>query len=295
MRRGLVARGEDAGAFERDVDAELLVRQLGRILDRRHLDLVAADVDRVAVDARLHAGKRPCTLSKRSRWALVSTGPRSLIATTSMSLRPDSTIARRTIAPDASEAVDRNLRDHRELSLTPVTAKCGRQTAFLSESSRSSKPGATCPFPRLKSSASNGECDNSPIRRGPGLTRRAGRAAALGDRFGRDAEDARRAPCTGALAPKPVMPMNGPSPMIASQPWRTAASTADLDLRRADHRAAIVVRLVEERVHAGHGDDAGGDRPCALSSCLRGDRDRDFRARGEDRHRGWRRRPAQIS
>jgi hypothetical protein len=44
-------------------------------------------------------GKRPWTLSKRSRWALVSTGPRSLMATTSMSVRPDSMIARRTLRP----------------------------------------------------------------------------------------------------------------------------------------------------------------------------------------------------
>ena len=31
MRGGLVARGEDAGAFQRDVDAEILVRQLDRV------------------------------------------------------------------------------------------------------------------------------------------------------------------------------------------------------------------------------------------------------------------------
>src|SRR5947208_712737 len=44
-------------------------------------------------------GNRPCTESKRSRWALVSTGPRSLIPTTSMSLRPDSAMARSTLRP----------------------------------------------------------------------------------------------------------------------------------------------------------------------------------------------------
>src|SRR6266481_689426 len=43
--------------------------------------------------------KRPCTESKRNRWALVSTGPRSLIDTTSMSLRPDSMMARMTLRP----------------------------------------------------------------------------------------------------------------------------------------------------------------------------------------------------
>src|SRR6478609_6941464 len=44
-------------------------------------------------------GKRPCTESKRSRWALVSTGPRSLMPTTSISLRPDSAMARKILRP----------------------------------------------------------------------------------------------------------------------------------------------------------------------------------------------------
>ena len=53
MGRRLLASGEDAGAFERDVDAERLVRKLGRILDRRHLDLMAVDDHRVALDLDL--------------------------------------------------------------------------------------------------------------------------------------------------------------------------------------------------------------------------------------------------
>src|SRR6478736_5530544 len=44
-------------------------------------------------------GKRPCTESKRGRWALVSTGPRSLMPTTSISVRPDSAMARSTLRP----------------------------------------------------------------------------------------------------------------------------------------------------------------------------------------------------
>src|SRR5665213_2520431 len=44
-------------------------------------------------------GKRPCTESKRNRWALVSTGPRSLMATTSISLRLATKMARRTLRP----------------------------------------------------------------------------------------------------------------------------------------------------------------------------------------------------
>ncbi|MHC2730800.1 hypothetical protein ACVIEO_004309 [Rhizobium leguminosarum] len=47
----LVAGGEDAGAFHRDVDAEFAVRKRCRILDRRDLDrLAVADDDRVALD-----------------------------------------------------------------------------------------------------------------------------------------------------------------------------------------------------------------------------------------------------
>ncbi len=50
MRDGLVLGGEDAGAFQRDVDAELLPRQLGGIALGGNLDLAVADADRVAVD-----------------------------------------------------------------------------------------------------------------------------------------------------------------------------------------------------------------------------------------------------
>ena len=50
MGRGLVPRGEDARAFERDVDAERLMRKLGWVLDRGHLDCMGADHDRVALD-----------------------------------------------------------------------------------------------------------------------------------------------------------------------------------------------------------------------------------------------------
>src|SRR5438105_317720 len=53
---GLVLRGEDAGALERDIDAELLPRQRGRVLDGGHLDRAVADADGVARDLHL-AGK----------------------------------------------------------------------------------------------------------------------------------------------------------------------------------------------------------------------------------------------
>ena len=54
MQRGLVAGGEDAGAFQRDVHAQFLVRQLGGLLDGGDFDLVAGGGHDVAIDR--HAG-----------------------------------------------------------------------------------------------------------------------------------------------------------------------------------------------------------------------------------------------
>jgi hypothetical protein len=53
---GLVARGEDAGAFQRDID--IAPRQFLGVADRGHLDRAAAHVDGVAVH-RDGAGKTP--------------------------------------------------------------------------------------------------------------------------------------------------------------------------------------------------------------------------------------------
>ena len=53
MRRGLFLGGEDAGAFQRDVDVQLLVRQFGGILDRGDLDLVTGGDHELAVHAHL--------------------------------------------------------------------------------------------------------------------------------------------------------------------------------------------------------------------------------------------------
>ncbi len=53
MGGGLVARGEDARAFHRDVDVEIFPRQRGWILDGQNLELLLADADRVSIDADL--------------------------------------------------------------------------------------------------------------------------------------------------------------------------------------------------------------------------------------------------
>src|SRR5215204_5842344 len=56
MRLGFFLRGEDPGALHGDVDAEVLPRQLRRVLDRRHLDGAVAAVDGIALNLHL-AGK----------------------------------------------------------------------------------------------------------------------------------------------------------------------------------------------------------------------------------------------
>src|SRR5262249_3812521 len=50
MRLGLLPGRKDAGALERNVDAQRLPRQFGRILDRRDLDGPDAAIDCVALD-----------------------------------------------------------------------------------------------------------------------------------------------------------------------------------------------------------------------------------------------------
>ena len=49
MQRGLVLGGENAGAFQCDVDAEVLPRQLRGILERGDLDGAVADTDGIAL------------------------------------------------------------------------------------------------------------------------------------------------------------------------------------------------------------------------------------------------------
>jgi hypothetical protein len=57
LGRGL-ALGEQAGAFEHDVDAELAPGQIGRVALGQHLDFPGADLDRV-LGRRDLAGERP--------------------------------------------------------------------------------------------------------------------------------------------------------------------------------------------------------------------------------------------
>ncbi len=50
MRLRLVAGRENSGAFERDIDAKISVRQIARILNRSHLDGTATGIQCVAMN-----------------------------------------------------------------------------------------------------------------------------------------------------------------------------------------------------------------------------------------------------
>jgi hypothetical protein len=99
MRRRLVAAREDASAFERDVDAELAMRQRRRILDRGDEDLLAVDDDRVALD--LHVLREAAMDAVEAQQMRIGLDRAEIVDgdTTSMSVRPDSTIARRMLRP----------------------------------------------------------------------------------------------------------------------------------------------------------------------------------------------------
>ena len=83
------------------------------------------------------------------------------------------------------------------------------------------------------------------------------RNAASATLFGRDAEVTGRGPCRARWRRSPSCRRTAPSlPMIASQPWRTAASTADPDRRIADHGLPHLVRRGQEQLEARHRDHA---------------------------------------
>jgi hypothetical protein len=95
---GLVAGGEDARALEGDVDVQLAVRQLGGVADGGAADRARADVDALAADGDL--GREAAVRAVVAEQVGVGLdGPRSLIATTSMSVRPCSMIERSTSRP----------------------------------------------------------------------------------------------------------------------------------------------------------------------------------------------------
>src|SRR5580658_10669278 len=140
MGRRLLPRGEDPGAFERDVDAERLVRKLGRILDRGHFDLVAVDDHRVALDldlmrkAAVDAVETQEVSVGLDRTQIVDGDDLDVLAARLQNSAQHE-------PPDAAEAVDRNFGNHPHFSSRArSTGATSRQMRALNVRSSAQSP-----------------------------------------------------------------------------------------------------------------------------------------------------------
>ena len=95
------------GAFERDIDAELLPRQLRRVA-LGSTAILPRPISIQSSPVVISPGKRPCTLSYFKRWAFASTEPRSLIADDLRSSRACLVQRAQHQPADAAEPIDRN-------------------------------------------------------------------------------------------------------------------------------------------------------------------------------------------
>src|SRR5258705_7739983 len=215
-------------------------------------------------------GKRPCTESKRSRWALVSTGPRSLMPTTSISVRPDSAMARSTLRPIRPNPL---IATRTAMLVSPLIAGAA-PAGFPAEvltADRPVRPGENglygplpSPFSRqsqpspqaLQGSVNRSLSGNSKMLEKV-LGRRAGAKAVHADKF-------------------PILPNHGiPAPAHRGL-------DCDLDRGIADDRPPAVRRLRQQQFQRGHRHDPGRD--AAFGELLLGrDRDLDFGAGGKQR------------
>ena len=108
---GLVAGGEDARAFQRDLDAEFLVGQLGRVALGGHLDRATADVDRVAGD--LHVMRELAVHRIVAEQVGVGLDRAEIVDRDDLDVRTAGLDdGAQNVAPDASEPVDRDLHSH---------------------------------------------------------------------------------------------------------------------------------------------------------------------------------------
>ncbi len=114
---GLVAGGEDAGAFERDVDAQLLVRQFGRVLDRGDFDLARAGVDPIL--AGLHFAGETAVNAVETEQVGVGLDGAQIVDRHNFEVgAPGFDDGAQDVAPDASETVDGHLHAHVLLHLS---------------------------------------------------------------------------------------------------------------------------------------------------------------------------------
>ena len=107
----LVARGEDAGAFHGDVDAQLLIGKLRGVFDRRHFDLVGADRDCVA--GNRHGVREAAMDAVEAQQMGVGLNRPEVVDGDHFDVRAARLIdGAQNIAPDAPEPVDRDTNRH---------------------------------------------------------------------------------------------------------------------------------------------------------------------------------------
>src|SRR5216684_7832751 len=236
------------GSFDGSRSAETLILPLPRLIESPSTVTVP--------------GKRPCTESKRSRCALVSTGPRSLMPTTSISLRPASAMARSTLRPIRPNPLIPTRMDIPELLWRGAPAVL---TLIYSWRPAMTNPemekwNRRSPFSKLGQ-----RCFRNFFRRDPEMLEQVlgGRARAEGghaDEFAVGSDDG--------------------VPSLADR-----GLDADPDLGIADDGAPGRGRRGEKELEAGDRDDARRD--AALGQQLaRLDRERDFGSGGKQRDLG---------
>ena len=156
--------GEDAGAFQRDVDAEFAVRQLGGLLDGRDLDRAAPDVDRVALDGR--PWREPAVDRVVTQQVGVGLDRPEIVDRHDLDvLAPGFDDRAQDVAADAAEAVDGNLHRH---GVTP---------------SRDGAPthGRRSMIPGRRNRPSGAAAGSMNRRIEPGMNRHEARARVAGD------------------------------------------------------------------------------------------------------------------
>src|SRR5262245_26393651 len=130
LRRG-VAVGEEPGRLEHHVDAEILPRQLRRILHRQHLELVAVDRDAVLF------GFDACVQVSKHRVVLQQVGERMGVGEIVDGDEVNLAIAERRphdVPADAAEPVDSYPDSHRMSSETNVSFYNSRSAMYFAYS-----------------------------------------------------------------------------------------------------------------------------------------------------------------
>src|SRR3954453_7602910 len=218
-------------------------------------------------------GKRPWTLSKRSRWALVSTGPRSLMPTTSISLRPDSATARKILRPMRPNPL---IPTRIAMLVSPSIAGAGPAETFHEglTAERPVRPGGngqdgSLGRPFFRQSQPSAQAFQGSVNGGLG-----GNSKVLEKVLGGGAGTE-----TGHAYEFTILTDHGiPAPAHCGL-------DRDLDRRIADNGVPPVRRLRQQQFERGHRDPPRRDA-AFRQLLLGGHRDLDLGARGEQRHLG---------